>query len=98
MSHKVKRTAATAFLFSSCIYVVAAIKVYRIFLLQADDEVPIWICGEPRFISGVTSTTTCNEIIQALIDDELNNVGNGKLHLFSTYAYLLESWDSPNAV
>lgn len=62
-----------------------ALKVYNkfeFFLLQTDDdEVPIWICGDPRFISGVTSTTTCNEIIQALIDDELNNVGNGKLHL-----------------
>lgn len=53
--------------------------------MQADDEVPIWICGEPRFISGVTSTTTCNEIIQALIDDELTNVGNGKLHEYELY-------------
>lgn len=41
------------------------------------DEIPIWICGEPRFISGITCTTTCREIIAALIDDELCN-NNGR--------------------
>lgn len=67
-------------LFEFCMANTTINFIYPIFLLQADDEVPIWICGEPRFISGVTSATTCNELIQALIDDELNNVGNGKLH------------------
>lgn len=38
-----------------------------------EDEIPIWICGEPRFISGLTCSTTCDQLIQALIDDELCN-------------------------
>lgn len=35
------------------------------------NEIPIWICGEPRFVSGITSQTTCSNIIEALIEDEL---------------------------
>lgn len=45
---------------------------------------PIWICGEPRFISGLTSTTTCNDIIQALIDDEIHSNSNGKYRCLVT--------------
>ncbi|XP_021695216.1 uncharacterized protein LOC110675143 [Aedes aegypti] len=53
--------------------------------IHADDEgtsedeieIPIWIRGEPRFVAGINDTTTCNNIIQALIDDELQN-GNYK--------------------
>nr|XP_029722172.1 uncharacterized protein LOC115263251 isoform X1 [Aedes albopictus] len=40
-------------------------------------EIPIWIRGEPRFVAGINDATTCNNIIQALIDDELQN-GNYK--------------------
>lgn len=29
--------------------------------------------GEPRYVSGVTNKTTCDDIIKALIDDELSN-------------------------
>lgn len=36
-------------------------------------EVPIWIRGEPRFVAGINDATTCSNIIQALIDDELQN-------------------------
>lgn len=32
--------------------------------------------GEARYVSGVTNKTTCDDIIKALIDDELRN-GNG---------------------
>lgn len=39
---------------------------------QPHYEIPIWICGEPRFISGISCATTCRDIIQALIDDELH--------------------------
>lgn len=39
---------------------------------QPQYEIPIWICGEPRFISGISCATTCRDIIQALIDDELH--------------------------
>ncbi|KAJ6644479.1 Ras association domain-containing protein 10 [Pseudolycoriella hygida] len=41
-----------------------------------DNEIPIWIRGEPRFISGIMSSTTCYELIQALIDDELHDKRN----------------------
>lgn len=45
-----------------------------------DIEIPIWICGEPRYISGINTETTCYDIIRALIDDELNNKNyKGKL-------------------
>lgn len=40
-------------------------------------EIPIWIRGEPRFVAGINEATTCNNIIQALIDDELQS-GNYK--------------------
>jgi len=32
--------------------------------------------GEARYVSGVTNKTTCDDIIKALIDDELSN-GDG---------------------
>uniref|UniRef100_A0A1B0CWH1 Uncharacterized protein n=1 Tax=Lutzomyia longipalpis TaxID=7200 RepID=A0A1B0CWH1_LUTLO len=35
------------------------------------DEIPIWICGEPRYISGINEATTCQDLIEALIEDEL---------------------------
>ena len=46
---------------------------------SSDDEVeiPIWIRGEPRFVAGINEATTCSNIIQALIDDELQS-GNYK--------------------
>ncbi|EDW76878.2 uncharacterized protein Dwil_GK20614 [Drosophila willistoni] len=45
---------------------------------QGHKEIPIWMDdGEPRYVSGVTNKTTCNDIIKALIDDELKS-GNTK--------------------
>ncbi|XP_053953901.1 uncharacterized protein LOC128860402 [Anastrepha ludens] len=38
---------------------------------QGHKEIPIWIGEEPRYVSGVNSRTTCNDIIKALIDDEI---------------------------
>ncbi|XP_034482343.1 uncharacterized protein LOC117787833 [Drosophila innubila] len=41
---------------------------------QGHKEIPIWLDDdEPRYVSGVTNKTTCNDIIKALIDDELRN-------------------------
>ncbi|KAH8406185.1 hypothetical protein KR215_006388 [Drosophila sulfurigaster] len=41
---------------------------------QGHKEIPIWLDDdEPRYVSGVTNKTTCNDIIKALIDDELSN-------------------------
>ncbi|KAH8300457.1 hypothetical protein KR018_006272 [Drosophila ironensis] len=45
---------------------------------QGHKEIPIWMDdGEPRYVSGVTNKTTCNDIIKALIDDELGNSDGG---------------------
>ncbi|XP_058831271.1 uncharacterized protein LOC131689903 [Topomyia yanbarensis] len=40
---------------------------------EDDIEIPIWIRGEPRFVAGINDGTTCCNIIQALIEDELQN-------------------------
>lgn len=56
-----------------------------------EDEIPIWICGEPRFISGISCSTTCDQLIQALIDDEICNdageVRNDDLNKRGKYFY-----------
>ncbi|ALC44145.1 CG32150, partial [Drosophila busckii] len=45
---------------------------------QGHKEIPIWLDdNEPRYVSGVTNKTTCNDIIKALIDDELSNSQDG---------------------
>lgn len=33
-------------------------------------EIPVWIKGEQRWISGVTEQTTCLDLIEALLIDE----------------------------
>ncbi|XP_073839597.1 meru [Musca autumnalis] len=38
---------------------------------QGHNEITIWLGDEPRYVSGVTNKTTCNDIIKALIDDEI---------------------------
>ncbi|XP_036214092.2 uncharacterized protein meru [Bactrocera oleae] len=43
---------------------------------QGHKEIPIWLGEEPRYVSGVNKRTTCNDIIKALIDDEIRNGGN----------------------
>ncbi|XP_065361581.1 ras association domain-containing protein 10 [Calliphora vicina] len=40
---------------------------------QGHKEITIWLADEPRYVSGVTNKTTCNDIIKALIDDEISN-------------------------
>ena len=42
-------------------------------LLEDEEEIPIWIRNEPRYVSGITSVTTCNDVISALISDEISN-------------------------
>lgn len=34
------------------------------------EEIPIWIDNEQRYISGVTRTTTCSDLIEALLSDD----------------------------
>ncbi|XP_054085692.1 uncharacterized protein LOC105209046 [Zeugodacus cucurbitae] len=43
---------------------------------QGHKEIPIWLGEEPRYVSGVNKRTTCNDIIKALIDDEIRNGDN----------------------
>ncbi|XP_059226890.1 ras association domain-containing protein 10 [Stomoxys calcitrans] len=38
---------------------------------QGHKEITIWLGDEPRYVSGVTNKTSCNDIIKALIDDEI---------------------------
>ncbi|KAG5677231.1 hypothetical protein PVAND_007007 [Polypedilum vanderplanki] len=41
---------------------------------ECAEEIPIYINQVARYISGVNRRTTCNDIIKALIDDELANM------------------------
>lgn len=34
------------------------------------EEVPVWVDGEQRYISGITRSTTCNDLIEALLSDD----------------------------
>ncbi|XP_058462183.1 ras association domain-containing protein 10 [Malaya genurostris] len=34
------------------------------------EEIPVWIKGEQRFISGVTDETTCGDLVEALLQQE----------------------------
>ncbi|XP_035789049.1 uncharacterized protein LOC118465187 [Anopheles albimanus] len=44
---------------------------------SSEVEIPIWIRGEARFVSGINEATTCCNIIRALIDDEIQNGNYG---------------------
>lgn len=37
---------------------------------SAIDEVPIWVQGEQRWISGITKDTTCAKLVDALLRDQ----------------------------
>ncbi|XP_062564673.1 ras association domain-containing protein 10 [Armigeres subalbatus] len=55
------------------------------------EEVPVWIKGEQRFISGVTEETTCGDLIEALIQQE--NLGAGSSGTNETKEYCItERW------
>lgn len=34
------------------------------------EELPIWVRGEKRFVSGIVSQTTCRDVISVLLKDE----------------------------
>lgn len=36
----------------------------------SDDEIPIWVHGEQRWISGITADTTCSQLVEALLRNE----------------------------
>lgn len=39
----------------------------------SDDEIPIWVHGEQRWISGITADTTCAQLVEALLRNECMN-------------------------
>lgn len=41
---------------------------------SSDEEVPIWVRGEQRWVSGITADTTCHDVIQVLLQDEESRV------------------------
>ncbi|KYB28160.1 hypothetical protein TcasGA2_TC007083 [Tribolium castaneum] len=38
--------------------------------VSSGEEVPIWVRGEQRWVSGITGETTCQDVIQVLLHDE----------------------------
>lgn len=38
--------------------------------LKMSNEIPIWVRGEQRWISGISEETTCGQLIDALLRDE----------------------------
>lgn len=38
--------------------------------VDSDDEIPIWLHGEQRWISGITNETTCAQLVEALLRNE----------------------------
>lgn len=64
-------------------------------------EIPVWIKGEQRWISGVTDQTTCLDLIEALLIDEgvikttndSNNNNSGNLYSARVNDYIIaERW------
>lgn len=37
---------------------------------ESDDEIPIWVNREQRWISGITGQTTCGQLIEVLLRNE----------------------------
>lgn len=38
--------------------------------VSSGEEVPIWVRGEQRWVSGITEDTTCHDVIKVLLRDE----------------------------
>lgn len=44
---------------------------------SSGEEIPIWVRGEQRWVSGVAGETTCQDIISVLLQDEESRVSIG---------------------
>lgn len=42
--------------------------------VSSGEELPIWVRGEQRWVSGVVEETTCFDVIKVLLQDEENRV------------------------
>ncbi|XP_060530118.1 ras association domain-containing protein 10-like [Cylas formicarius] len=40
--------------------------------INGGEEIPIWVRGDQRWVSGITEETTCHDVIQVLLRDEEN--------------------------
>lgn len=61
---------------------------------EASYEIPVWIKGEQRFISGVNEETSCLDLIEALLSDEASsdcNENNACTNRGDDY-YIAERW------
>lgn len=38
--------------------------------VTSGEEIPIWVRGEQRWVSGISEETTCHDVIQVLLQDE----------------------------
>lgn len=47
---------------------------------SSGEELPIWVRGEQRWISGVAPDTTCQDVIEVLLQDEQSRVIDCLLH------------------
>jgi len=52
------------------------------------NEIPIWIRGEQRWISGVTDQTMCSDLIEALLIDEGVNSESGT-HFYKQFNFTI---------
>lgn len=53
---------------------------------SSGEELPIWVRGEQRWVSGIASDTTCQEVIQVLLQDEERRVSNA----FKVFNWMFE--------
>lgn len=51
------------------------------------DEIPVWIRGDKRWISGVTEETTCSNLVYVLLVDEgiINDKFDGRFFIIKRY-------------
>lgn len=57
-----------------------------------DNEIPIWVRGEQRWISGVTEQTTCFDLIEALLMDSETKIIENNIELKPNDFVIIERW------
>lgn len=62
---------------------------------KSDDEIPIWVNREQRWISGITNETTCAQLVEALLRNEgiLDDENDANTTTFTENQYVItERW------
>lgn len=49
---------------------------------SSGEEIPIWVRGEQRWVSGVVGETTCQDVITILLQDEETRVSKSIYNFF----------------